>query len=134
MDNPPVPVFPNPEQHVSKKELAKEIRQVLVALANKMIIPENRNKIISFVSCIHPDSCKDPARIPYNRDKAKQNNKIECLCAKIYQLLKTYWQFYEDGVGIEIIKSKIVEIKQITQRGLNSFKTEGSDKEGYQLI
>lgn len=131
---PPIPVFPNPEKHVSQKELSKEIRVALVELANKMPTSEQRNKIMGFVSCIHPDSCKDPARLPYDRDRAKHNDKIECLCAKIYQLLCGYWQFCEDGIGVEILKGKIAEIKKITERGLQSCKTEGDDKSGFQLV
>jgi hypothetical protein len=134
MSNPPVPSFPNSEKHVSQKELSKEIRIILVALANKMPTSEQKNKIFGFVNCINPDSCKDPARIPYDRETAKHNDKIECLCAKIYQLLKTYWQFCEDGIGIETLKGKIAEIKKITQCGLQNCKTEGDDKVEYQLV
>lgn len=133
MNNPPVPVFPNVEKHVSQKELAKEIRQVLVKLANTMLTSEQKNKIIGFVSCIHSDSQKDPARLPYDKDKAKQNNKMECLCAKIYQLLKAYWIFCEGDVDAITIKSEIAEVKKITERGLQFCKTQGDDKEGYQL-
>ena len=134
MGNPPVPTFPNPETHTNKKELSKEIRITLVELANKMPTSEQRNKIMGFVSCIHPDSQKDPARMPYDKEIAKHNDKVECLCARIYQLLKTFWQFCEDGVEIETLKDKIAEIKKITQSGLQFCRTEGDTKSGYVLV
>lgn len=130
---PPVPKFPNPETYINKKELSKQIRIVLVALANKMSTSEQRNKIMGFVNCINPDSCKDPARLPYDRDKAKHNDKIECLCAKIYQLLKAYWIFCEGDVDVIVVKNGIMEIKKITERGLQSCKIEGDEKSGYCL-
>lgn len=133
MITPPVPKFPDPIKHVSKKELTKEIRTTLVELARRMVAPGNRNKIIDFVACVHPDSRKDPARLPYSEKKARHKDKMECLFADIYNLLKSYWDFCEGG-KIDAVKDHIAKIKQITQRNLSAYKIEGNDKDGYQLV
>ena len=130
---PKPPVFPDSQKHVDKKVLAKEIRRILVGLSEQMVGPENRNLIMRFASCIHPDSCNDPARLPYISEKADRKDHMLCLCASIYSMLCAYWQFCEGATTADVVESKIQDIREIIRRGLKTYEIKGDKKDGFYL-
>jgi len=134
---PRKPVFPDPDERMSKIELRQELRKVLFAL--RASLPARKkglaDLIVTFSSRLLPQAL---VNLPYVSvdGKAKNRSKDECVAALISHTIQQGWAYQRlvniDKLDNDTMTGEINKIKKITKVGLGNCKAIG-DAKGYEL-
>lgn len=139
MSLPPLPTrqkFPDPDKHVAKQELHKEIRRAIQDLHKRLRnrFPMESEEVLRYATFINPGNNFDESRLPCVAKKATslKDNKASCLFHRLSWLIQLHWKW---------IQNNLPETEQQIQEILNYLKKlnyadakiVGDDRAGYEL-
>ena len=132
---PPLPKrqqFPDPVQHIAKKELHKEIRDAILNLYKRIKNDTVKEGVLSFASHIQPSAILDVARLPYCAMKptSSKNNRATCLYAKLSWLIQLHWRFVQGEQTEQEIR---LLLDYLNVLDYENNKITGDEKVGYEL-
>lgn len=139
MSLPPLPKkqkFPDPDKHIAKKELHKEIRATIQNLFKRMNaqFPIESEGALRFAAFIYPGFNADVSRLPTVATKptAPKPNRASCLFHRLSWLIQLHWKWLQEE-SPEIEKEIKNVIEYLNELDYGNAKITGNDREGYEL-
>lgn len=139
--------FPDPQEYRGNKELYKRLRKVIIDLRSQMTKGDDMRILIEFSNVINPGSLFDPGRLPLvsYSGRSMSQRRASCLLAKISNTILIYWAYQLDDqcsdpdiisgyATLEGVEKLTSELELIRDKGLKTFKIDGTEERGFFLV